>query len=58
MLAPVTRWMTANTALVGGLGKTFAVLLGGKVVFASVAFGIAAVRRAWTTLGGADGTVT
>jgi len=51
MLAPVTSWMTANTALVGGLGKTFAVLLGGKVAFASVAFGIAAVRRVWTSLG-------
>jgi len=51
MLAPVTSWMAANTALVGGLGKTFAVLLGGKVAFASVAFGIAAVRRAWTSLG-------
>jgi len=51
MLAPVTSWMTANTALVGGLGKTFAALLGGKLAFVSVAFGLAAVKRAWTALG-------
>jgi len=50
IITPVTVWMRANQALVASIGKAFATLIGGKLAFSTVIFGITAVARAWRVL--------
>jgi len=50
LLAPISNWMEKNTELMRGLGKTFVSLIGGKAVFAAVAFGVAGITKAFTAL--------
>lgn len=50
-IKPVTDWMQKNEGLVSVLGTTFGLLLGGKVAFAALSYGLSIVRVGVMALG-------